>query len=453
MKLLAHPTASFGVDAAVALRTSIGETPGRSFPGLPPATALSWLVRLRWIAVLGQLAALLVAAMALELALPLRDLLAVVAVEAASNLLLPIVAHRAATRLRAVLGAALAFDLLCLTALLALAGGPASHFSVLYLVPIALAALVLGIAWGWVAVAVSSLCYASLFLVTRPLPHVHDGDHGFGVHILGMWVATALAAVVIATVVGRIASALRAREQEVHALEARAARDQKLVSLSTLAAGAAHELGSPLATIAVAARELEHAARDGRSGDAIGADARLIREQVERCGAILAQMGEAAGSAAGEAPTRFPPEGLLADVLAALPPDARARLDLAVVPATPPLLAPRGGLVRAVTNLVRNALDASSPQGRVKVAAEGAGGRLRVVVSDAGVGMPPEVLARAGEPFFTTKPPGQGQGLGIFLARAVAEHLGGGLALASEPGAGTTATLEIPLRRAEARAS
>jgi two-component system response regulator RegA len=76
-----------------------------------------------------------------------------------------------------------------------------------------------------------------------------------------------------------------------------------------------------------------------------------------------------------------------------------------------------------VTNLVRNALDASSPQGRVKVAAEGAGGRLRVVVSDAGVGMPPEVLARAGEPFFTTKPPGQGQGLGIFLARAESPEL------------------------------
>ncbi len=418
----------------------------RRYPGLPPTLGLAWLVQLRWLVVLGQLAAVAVASATVDRPLPLAALLAVVGIAAASNLLLPRLGRQLAPAL--LLPAAVGLDLVLLTALLALAGGPASHFSVLYLLPVALAAMVLGAGWGWVAVAASALCYASLFLLSSPIPHAHGDDHGLGAHIVGMWIATALVAGVIATVVGRIASALRAREVEVRALEERAARDARLVSLSTLAAGAAHELATPLATIAVAAHELERDELASPLESHRVEDARLIRAQVERCRAILLQMGESAGQAAGEASETIDARELLEHVRAALAPAERDRVEVVTPRDAPPVFAPRGSLARALTNLLRNGLDASERGELVRCQVEAVARGLRFVVSDHGAGMPADVLARAGEPFFSTKPPGSGQGLGLFLARAVAEQLGGALRLESRPGAGTIATLEIPLRNA-----
>jgi two-component system sensor histidine kinase RegB len=221
-----------------------------------------------------------------------------------------------------------------------------------------------------------------------------------------------------------------------------------LVSLSTLAAGAAHELATPLATIAVAAHELE---RDEVAGQPEGhrvEDARLIRAQVERCRAILLQMGESAGQAAGEASEAIDANDLVEHVRAALAPADRDRVEVVVPRDAPSVFAPRGSLTRALTNLLRNALDASEKAELVHCHVEAGAQGLRFVVSDRGVGMTPDVLARAGEPFFSTKPSGSGQGLGLFLAREVAEQLGGALRLESRPGAGTTAILELPLRSA-----
>lgn len=344
---------------------------------------------------------------------------------------------------RVVAGTAVVASILGLTALLALVGGPASHVSVLYLVPVAIAALVLGTGFGLTAVAMSVLCYALLFALGEAGAHGHDDAHGLAGHILGMWLATLAVAGAIALLLGRIARALREGDAELHRLQERAARHAHLVALSTLAAGAAHELGSPLATIAVAARELEHAATTGGAAAALLPDARLIRAQVERCREILAQLASDFGAGPGAAPEPIAPRALLDDVVADLPPDLRGRVRVTPSSALPALVLPRTPVARALASLVRNALDASRDGASVVVAAEARDGGVALVVQDQGDGMSAEVLARAGEPFFTTKPPGRGQGLGLFVARAVAAELGGSLVLESRPGRGTRAALSF----------
>jgi len=342
-------------------------------------------------------------------------------------------------RVRAVLVAALAGGVAALTLGLAWLGDPASHASVLYLLPVTAAALLLGTRWAWATLGASVLGYASLFVVTDAGHAVHHDES----HILTMWLATVAVAGFVATAMGHLASSLRRREQERRALEARAARDARLVALSALAAGAAHELGSPLGTIAVAARELERSARAGGDPGSLAEDARLIRQQTERCREILTEMGAAAGVAVGAAPEPCSGKEIVELALAVVDPGLRAGVSVRVDDPMPTLRLPRAAVARALANLLQNALEASRPDPRAEVRVHALAGALRLAVRDHGVGMEPEVLARAGEPFFSTRPAGHGQGLGLFLAREVAERLGGGLQLESVPGGGTTAALEL----------
>jgi two-component system sensor histidine kinase RegB len=303
--------------------------------------------------------------------------------------------------------------------------------------------MVLGSRWAWSIVMASVAGYGALFLLPASgsvEAHAHHG--GSPMHLQGMWLAFAVTASLITSFVTRIASELRTREREVERLSLQAARSDKLASLSTLAAGAAHELGTPLSTIALVAKELERAlARQEPVDPRQVEDARLIRGEVERCREILQQLSSDAGQTLGE---KVEPVALgeLSRMLGeSLTATERGRVHLQLGDGSAAARVPPRSLVQALRNLVRNGLDAST--GDVTVALAKVGDRLRVRVQDTGPGMQPEVLARAGEPFFTTKEPGRGMGLGLFLARAVAEKLGGSLQLDSTA-AGTIATLELP---------
>jgi two-component system sensor histidine kinase RegB len=410
---------------------------------LPLTVTLRWLVRLRWVAAVGQLAMALLAVVGLHLALPLGGVLGLVAATAISNGALAWRLRRGRAPSEPGVAGILLVDVALLTALLALTGGPNNPFSALYLVHVTLAAVVLGPRWAWPLVAFAMAGYGALFFVPgAPGPHDHHLHGGYPYHLQGMWVAFAVAACVITYFVTRIGTELRAREAELATLRDRAARTDKLAALSTLAAGAAHELGTPLSTIALVARELEHTLEREAAAAAMRDDARLIRTEVERCRGILQQLSADAGESMGEAPVPVTADDLSRRLQTSLSASEAARVQVEVEPGTVPLRLPQTALTQALRSLVRNALEAGPGAVRVRLApAERA---LRLQVEDQAGGMPPEVLARAGEPFFTTKPPGRGMGLGIFLARAVAERLGGSLTLRSSPGLGTTATLELP---------
>lgn len=401
--------------------------------------ALRWLVRLRWAAICGQLLVIAFAWLAeivdVSLAWPVSLVVAMVGTNAA----LQRRSARAEVASDRLLVAVLLFDVVLLTALLAIQGGPGNPFSVIFLVHVTLAAVVLGSWWAWVLVCVTVTAFGALFfLVPTEVMHAMHGP-AFSLHLQGMWVAFATAASLIAYFVTRIAAELRAREVQVRELQRRAALNDKLASLSTLAAGAAHELGTPLGTIAIAAKELERAL--DTSAPALREDAKLIRTEVERCRKILTQLNANAGESSGEMSIETRLDDLTSHLTESLGDAERPRVRVDAESGVTVKL-PRGAVVQALRTLVRNGLDAGP--GDVRVDLRSDGGRLLFTVEDSGAGMPPDVLARAGEPFFTTKPPGRGLGLGLFLVRAVAERLGGALTLRSEAGRGTVACIELP---------
>lgn len=411
---------------------------------------LPWLTRLRWGAAVGQVVTILAARFVLRLQVPVAPLMSLVAVAAVSNLVAAGWLRRTGAD-EVLTGGLLVLDTAILTLMLQLTGGPANPFSVLYLVHITLAAVILGARWTWSLAGLSVLCYGALFFNHVPLGGFggHHEVSGLSFHLQGMWWAFCVATGLTAHFVGKLSKALETRDAEIAAMRERAARNERLASLTTLAAGAAHELGTPLGTIAVAAREMERAL-DRMPPDQAGPlveDARLIRSELTRCRRILDDLAARAGENAGEEIERVRVGALMAEGLAALPPDQAARVDVDDRFGTAEVTGPRRALARAVTNLLRNACDATTLPHRVTLGATVEAGRVRLIVRDHGPGVPVEVLARAGEPFVSTKPSGAGMGLGLFLARTLAEGLGGRLIIESGPGGGTAAGLDLPATR------
>jgi two-component system sensor histidine kinase RegB len=414
--------------------------------------SLPWLVRLRWRIVAGQTVAVLLADRVLAIDLSLPHVLLCIAAAVVTNLALASRHSIERADARLLCAAALCFDVGILTAILHASGGPTNPFSVLYLVYITLAALLLGPTWTWSLTAMSVLAYGGLFLVDVSGAHAGHGEHAmhmgeaFAGHLRGMWIAFTLTATLTAGAVLRLTAAIDKRDREIEQIREQAVRSERLAALTTLAAGAAHELGTPLATIAVAASELERNLARLPSTDTrdLVEDAQLIRSQLERCRQILDQMSAAAGEFSGEAPSPLPLADLLDQVRCELPAHEASRLVLAAATAKLAVV-PHRAFQRALVSLLRNAFDASGPDDQVHLeAVTGNDGGLRVTIVDGGHGMSAEVLERATEPFFPTKPAGKGMGMGLFLARALVEQLGGQLRLTSAPDKGTTAVLELP---------
>ena len=408
-------------------------------------TNLRWLLRLRWGAVAGQLLTIAVVRFGMGVALPLAPLLALVFVEAISNAVCT--ARGAARETPAwTLGALMALDVVLLSGLLFFTGGPNNPFSFLFLVPISLATLILTAAWTWALVLLSLGCSAVLFVWNRPLDLGPSHAAHMAMHLRGMWVAFGVSAAFIVYFLRRIRRALALREAELAASRNLAARRERLASLATLAAGAAHELSTPLSTIAVVAKELERALATLALPPGVADDVRLVRGEVERCRAILQRLCVDAGEIMGEAFARVPVDELVGRAIAGLEPrpEILAELDAGVRGLA--LEVPPRAALQALQSVLKNAQDASPPGRPVTCAVTRVGDRIEFTVRDHGPGMSPEILARVGEPFFTTKPAGRGMGLGLFLARAVVERLGGAVTLDGGGVLGTTARIAVPLR-------
>jgi two-component system, sensor histidine kinase RegB len=408
----------------------------RSAWDLAPNLALPWVARLRYGVLAGQATLILAARFGLGTHLDILWLSLPLAATAGSNLAIGRLADRYGVR--PTLGAMLARDTISLTALLALSGGPANPFTLLYLVQIALSAVVLSRQWTWGIGALSVAGFGLLFKVHTRLDLLESHHStGFSSHLVGMSIAFAAAALLVTVFIGKVSDALRQREREVLALRDQLARHDRLGSIATLAAGAAHELNTPLGTIAVAAGDLALSADAG-----VASEARLIRSEVDRCRGILRQMS--AGEPPGETPARVSVPGLLEAVLRGFPAADRERIRTESGKSGRLAVLPANATRQALAALVRNALDASPAGKQVLLAADCRPDRLRFTVRDWGTGMTAETLRRVAEPFFTSKPPGHGMGLGTFLVRVFARQMQGRLAFESEPGAGTTAVLEIP---------
>jgi len=409
---------------------------------------LSWLVQLHWWAILGQLLIIGGAELWTDVGLPVSVLMGAVALESLGNLALGALVERIRVT-EATLATVMLLDAVVLTVLLDLTGGATNPFSTLYLVNVVLGAVLLPRRWAWTLMLVSMAAFASLFLheaMSSPGHHVKlhmPTEDVLGAHLRGMWVSFALASFFIVYFVRRVARALAARELELREARAQADRREKLASLATLAAGAAHELSTPLSTIAVVAKELQRALGEQVSGE-VRNDLQLVRDQVGRCREILDRMSANAGEAAGEPIAEIPLAAWVAAALEPLPFKDRVAVEYDVTTPEATIVGPPRALADTLRGLLKNAVQASGPGLPVTLRLGQAPGRVVAAVVDRGRGMPAEVLARVGEPFFTTKVPGEGMGLGLFLTRTLVEQLGGEFHITSRPGSGTEARIELP---------
>jgi two-component system sensor histidine kinase RegB len=412
---------------------------------LGPAPLSEHLQRLLWLrgVLLAVLAlALPLAALGLGIALPWGWMLTVAATAAALTLHAGLQLRRQLPVTERALLMQLLVDVGALTALLYLSGGPSNPFVSLYLLPLVIAATTLPHRYVWTLTAVTVACYAALFLLPALGPHADHADDRFGLHLAGMWVNFVLCAVIICVFVVRMAEAIRRRDALLAAQKEEALRNERIVALGTLAAGAAHELGTPLSTMAVLLSEMADELHDGarRAGDI-----ETLRRQVDVCKDTITRLSAAAGQPRAEGGGAQPLDRFLLDTVdkwRMIRPAASlsARLDGAR-PA--PAIVGEQTLQHAIVNLLNNAADASPD--RVELQCDWDAQRLRLEIRDRGQGLTPEARERAGRTLFTTKPEGAGNGIGLLLARATLERFGGRLSLRDRAGGGVITSLELPL--------
>ncbi|MCC7009651.1 MAG: HAMP domain-containing histidine kinase [Acidobacteria bacterium] len=413
--------------------------------GSRPPVTLTWLVTVRWTTLGAGAGAMLAGHRALEVSAPLVPSVALLLASAASNgWLLWRVRARPAPSLPAMAGLLICADVLLLSWLIWRSGGVLNPASIFYLVQIVVAALVLGPVWTWTVTALAVGTYAALFVaMPEQLAAAQSMHPEIRLHMQGMWVAFAGTALIVAVLVARLAIAVERRDRALAALRDQTARATRVAGLATLAAGAAHELSTPLATIVVAAGELERSVVDGGGTPEWQHDANLIRLEASRCRDILDSMAGGSGEVLGDAPQPVNVSEVIAAATGRLNAADRARV-MVDVAGDVRVVWPLRVVARAVGNLLRNAAQASGDREHIRLDVKADGDLIRLSVIDRGTGMSPEQLGRAGEPFFTTKPAGEGTGLGLFVTRSSVEQLGGRLILSSRPERGTTATIELP---------
>lgn len=406
------------------------------------AANLRRLVALRVIAIAGQALAVWFAASRLHLALPLEPLSATLTILTAANLLTWLRLRRNWPVHDAELFAHLAFDVLGLTVLLYYTGGSTNPFATLYLLPLTLTAAALPWAYTWAMAGLTLACYSLLLAYYVPLPQIHTA-HGddFHLHVLGMWLGFILSAGLISYFAVRMTQTLRERDRLRSRMESKLReqqlRHERVLALGTFAAGAAHELATPLSTIAVLGKELE------RDMNQPSPKLILLREQIGRCKDMLASLTAAAGHARAEGGGPQALEAYLGALIARwreLRPSVKVTCRLDGARPGPRIVADQT-LSQALLNVLNNAADASP--GQVEVDGGWNAAELWLDILDRGPGIAPEAQEHAGEPFFSTKE--SGMGLGLFLARGTFDRLGGSVTLENRDGGGAVCRLRLPL--------
>jgi two-component system sensor histidine kinase RegB len=409
-----------------------------------PAGALRLLFWLRTVAILAEIAALAAAPLVLAGPLPLTELGLTIGGLALWNALSygPVHAQRKVHDGEVVLH--LAVDISAFTAVLYFTGGPSNPFVSLYLVPVSLAATSLPQVHAWLTGALAGAGYAFLWWRSVPLPRV-DARFGtdFDLHLAGMWVNFLIAAVLIVLFVGRMAWLVRQRDRELAAMREQQLRDQQIIELGTLAAGTAHELNTPLSTLAVLIEELEATAtteEQRRQLAVMNDEIRVIDERLNRIAG-----GVGAGRSAGARCAEL--RELLTELLEQWA-DAHPEIDLRVaydLAGAPLLVAVEATIEQAIRNVLDNAAHATVANGsnRVEVVIRVADARLTVAVADQGAGLDPAIRDDVGLKVVSTKE--RGLGIGLLLSRAALQRFGGHLELTPGPAGGVEAHIHLPL--------
>ncbi len=400
---------------------------------------LAWLIRLRWVAILAQV---VVVGFTFEFLPPpaLPWMAGIVAVLVAANLG-AMRERRDRVPPEGLLLVQLVIDVLALTGFLVLSGGHGNPFTALFLIHVAMGAVMLSPRRATALAVIVGGCYALLFTTRWRLDLSGHAVSEQTLMQVGQVAAFAITVVAILAFVLGVANSLRAHRQQLLEARDRTARTDRLRSVGALAAGAAHHINTPLNTITLRLSRLARRHTD----DASRGDLDVIRDQVERCKVVVEQLLQGAGdpSASGLDHCHV---GQLADETVHLwrqGAGVDVTFDDSSEDAT--IEVPRVAFAHALINLLENAREAQAESGAdspIDVRVRRLLDRVEIDVADQGVGMPlrPD---QVGEPFYTTKP--SGTGLGVYVARVVADGAGGGLRYAANGPQGTVATWWFPV--------
>jgi two-component system sensor histidine kinase RegB len=400
---------------------------------------LQTLTRLRWLAVVGQCVAVVVVAFGFGFQFPTILCFALIACSAWLNIFLTLrypATHRLMpTAALAVLG----FDILQLTGLLFMTGGLANPFSVLICVPVIISSASQPVRYTLLLGALAFFCVSILVYFSLPLPWYESEP--FEIPLLfhvGIWFAVVSTTAFAAFYTFRVSSEANLLADALAATELTLQREQHLSALDGLAAAAAHELGTPLATISVVARAME---RGLGSDERYREDLQLLRSQSERCRDILRRITTL--STDDEAHMRRLPLTSLIEEVIAPHREFGVNIDVAVKgdDSGEPVGRRNPGILYGLGNLIENAIDFARKS--VEVTARYDAGKVSLTIGDDGPGFPPDVLAQIGEPFLTRRTRSEqagagGLGLGLFIAKTLLERSGATLVFSNredEPGA------------------
>jgi two-component system sensor histidine kinase RegB len=405
---------------------------------------LQQLIQLRWLAAGGQLATIVLVQFILGVELPLEKMLSLLAVLVLFNL-----ASWLRTRLALPIGngelfAGLLVDVAVLTGQLFYAGGITNPFIYLYLLLVAVGSVLLLPRYIWALVFITSLCFVGLTQWHRPLAMAELATSALTPqYIGGLLLCYVLNASLLVIFITRIGRNLRQRDARLADLRQRAAEEEHIVRMGLLASGAAHELGTPLATLSVILGDWAHMAPFAGEPE-LRAEIEEMQMQLQRCKSIVSGILMSAGEARGEAPLHSTLHRFL-DGLVQEWQDTRpvTRLDYrrTDVPDVP--LISDSALKQMLGNVFDNALEAA-PDKPVTVVAECNDGWLLLRVLDEGPGFPPAMLVQFGKPYQSSK--GRpGGGLGLFLSVNVARTLGGRIEARNRPFGGAEVSVSLPL--------
>jgi two-component system sensor histidine kinase RegB len=418
----------------------------------PRTVRLKTLIALRWLAVIGQAISVLVVHYVLEFELPLATCLAAIALSAWLNIAMSMHFRNVQRLAPASAAWLLTYDIAQLTFLTMLTGGLENPFAFLILAPVLIAAISLPLRYTLPLGAFAVACSTLIAFFFWPLPWSNEQTMVFPpLYIFATWVANLVAIVFIGAYAWQVAEEGRLMADALTATELVLAREQHLSQLDGLAAAAAHELGTPLSTIAVVAKELQHAlGPDSPHAE----DVKLLREQVQRCRDIL---GKLSALPSGWAPfERVKLSGLIEEV--AVPHRNFGIAIDVVLPAqreSEPVVARSPAVLYGLGNLVENAVDFA--KSRVEIAVRWSEQDVAVTISDDGPGFKSEILARIGEPYVTSRRPAgeseeSGLGLGFFIAKTLLERSGASLDFLNRPAPEQGAVIRVRWARADIEA-
>lgn len=411
---------------------------------------LQTLITLRWIAVAGQLLAIIIVYFAYDFPLPFWTCLAIIALSATLNVILTLQFGTNVRLRNRYVAMLLSYDIIHLAVLIYLTGGLANPFSLMFLVPATISASTIKIRYTLWLGLLTVLCITLLVPYHLPLPwNTGESIQLPRVYLIGIWTALVCSLFFMSAYSWKIANEAREMANALFATEKVLAREQQLTALDGLAAAAAHELGTPLATIALVARELRREIPDGIDASE---DLDLLMSQTIRCRKILANLtrGGKEGDVLFE---QVKLDAMLAEIME--PYKGGLSLELKCLQSDPPgmstpIVTRNPGIHFGLGSLIENAIGFADSQ--VDVKTFWTGKEITVIIEDNGPGISPTIMDQLGEPYVTTRPAtpetisspeDEGMGLGFFIAKTLLERSGGKMKVTNKKAPAHGAVIKI----------